>query len=70
MKQTPSDGAWVVLLDDDEELRDRLVAVLATEREAQDFVSEVADQFNGSLEYGFYRFGWRFDTQSGGYSAT
>jgi hypothetical protein len=70
VKQSPSEGAWVVLLDDDEDSLDRLVAVLATEREAREFVSEVAAQFEGSLEYGFYRFGWRFDTGSSGYTAS
>jgi hypothetical protein len=66
--RTP-EGAWLVLLDDDEEFLDRLVAVLATEREAREFVSEVAGQFEGSLEIGFYRLGWRFDAGSSGYTA-
>lgn len=57
------------MLDDDDSVLDRLVALFTTERDARDFVSEVADQFDGSLEYGFYRFGWRFDTGSSGYTA-
>lgn len=61
-------GAWLVLLDDDGVL-DRLVAVFANEHEARDFVAEVADQFDGSLEYGFYRHGWRFDAGSSRYAA-
>ena len=67
MEHSSTGGAWLVLLDDDEGFLDRVVAVLATECDARELVSEVAEQFEGRLEYGFYRFGWRFDTGSSSY---